>query len=398
MTIKNLIFGSILILSLTTSNIYSQGSLSKFELSGQLNAVQSAVPFLTIAPDSRAGAMGDAGVATSPDVYSIHWNPAKYAFIEKNNGISLSYTPWLRHLIGDIDLATVAGFYRIDRRQVVAASLVYFALGDIEFTDQNGAPQKTAKPNEFSIDACYSRQLNDYLSGGIAFRYIHSDLASGTTTNGIDAKAGNSFAADISAFYTRKISIKGYESNMSFGANISNIGTKISYSDELKNNKDFLPTNLRLGGALKVNIDPFNSITLTTDFNKLLVPTSPVLGDSTVDGKTVILYGKDPDVSVVSGIFQSFTDAPGGFKEELHEINYSIGAEYWYHNQFAIRTGYFHEHATKGNRKYFTFGCGIKLNVVGIDVSYLIPTAANNPLANTLRFSLNFDLESFKKL
>lgn len=402
MTLKKLSIWT-LILLVTGSNAFSQGrTYSKAELNGQLNAVQSAVPFLTIAPDSRAGAMGDAGVATSPDINSMHWNPAKYAFIEKNSGISVSYTPWLRHLVSDIDLATLAGFYRIDKQQVVAASLVYFSLGDIQFRDDNGIDQKTAKPNEFSFDVAYSRQFGQYISGGIAFRYIRSDLASGTVTNGTEAKAGNAFAADISAFYTRKIKISGKESNMSFGVNISNIGNKMSYTEELKN-KDFLPINLRLGGALTVNFDEYNSITGTADINKLLVPTPPAVlksykgGDSLVNDQRVII-GKEDDVSVVTGMFQSFYDAPGGFKEEMREINYSLGLEYWYRKQFAIRAGYFHESEFKGNRKYYTLGAGLKLNVFGIDFSYLVPSAANNPLANTLRFTLTFDMDSFRKL
>jgi hypothetical protein len=384
---------------------YSQGqTVTPSELSGQMNVVSSAVPFLTIAPDSRAGAMGDVGAATSPDINSMHWNPAKYAFIETKAGLAVSYTPWLRNLVGDIDLATLSGFYKIDKQQVIAASLVYFSLGEIDFRDGNGAAIKQGKPNEFAFDVAYSRLFGDNLSGGVAFRYIRSDLASGVSSSaGVDAKAGQAFAADISAFYNKKIKLSDRDAKMAFGIDISNIGNKMSYTDELKN-KNFLPTNLRLGGALTVDFDSYNTMTFAADLNKLLIPTMPYIlksvkgGDSLDANGNKVLLGKEPDVPVVTGIFQSFGDAPGGFKEEMKEIIYSFGIEYWYRKQFAIRAGYFHEAETKGNRKYFTMGCGLKLNVFGLDFSYLVPTAANNPLANTLRFTLTFDFDAFHKL
>lgn len=374
---------------------FSQTAINPSQLNGtddkQPNPVETAVPFLTIAPDSRAGAMGDVGVATSPDINSMHWNPAKYAQIENEGGLSISYSPWLRNLVGDIDLAYLSGYKRIDRQQVVAASLLYFSLGEIPFTDNNGEPLKNGKPNEFAIDAAYTRLFGEHISGGIAFRFIHSDLSNGLIVENVQTKAGNAFAADISTYYKKKITIADKESSMAFGLNISNIGTKISYTDEL--NKDFLPTNLRLGTSFTVKLDDYNSLALNADINKLLVPTRPRYGN----GDTIIA-GMDPNVPVVKGIFQSFYDAPGGFKEELEEITYGIGSEYWYRNQFAIRGGYFHENQYKGNRKFFSVGVGLKLNVLGLDFSYLIPTYANHPLANTLRFSISFDFDAFRKL
>ena len=358
------------------------------------NYIESAVPFLTIAPDSRSGAMGDVGAALSPDINSINWNSAKYAFIENEMGIAFSYTPWLRNLVGDIDLAFLSAYKRLDKSQVVAGSFRYFALGDIELTDENGEYYQTARPNEFAIDAAYARAFGKKFGGGIAFRFIHSDLSNGVSTSNVQTKAANAFAADISVYYNNKIKISDKEGILSFGMNISNIGTKMSYTFE-NVNKDFLPTNLKLGGALKIDIDDYNSLTTAIDLNKLLVPTPPIYSDTNRDS---IIAGKDPNVPVIVGIFQSFYDAPGGFKEEIKEIMYSVGFEYWYRKQFAVRAGYFHESAEKGNRKFFTAGLGLRLNVFGVDFSYLIPQAVNNPLANTLRFTLSFDLDSFRKL
>ena len=404
--LKNLTISTAAFLFIFNLNVFSQGqthTITPNELSGQMNVVSSAVPFLTISPDSRAGAMGDVGVATSPDINSMHWNPAKYAFIENQAGIAISYTPWLKYLVNDINLATLSGFYRIDNRQVIAGSLVYFSLGEIDFRDGNGAPIKQGKPNEFSFDAAYSRMFGDHFSGGVAFRYIRSDLASGTYVNSVETKAGQAFAADISAYYNKKVKLSDRDGKIAFGIDISNIGTKMSYTDGLKN-KNFLPTNLRLGGALTVDFDAYNSMTFSTDINKLLIPTPPFYltnsqgGDSLNADKTRAIKGELSDVGVVQGMLQSFYDAPGGFKEEMKEFIYSFGIEYWYRKQFALRGGYFHEAETKGNRKYFTMGCGLKFNVFGLDFSYLVPTAANNPLANTLRFTLTFDFDAFRKL
>ncbi len=395
------------LLLLVTALLLTQAlnaQISRGEVTGQLNAIQTAVPFLTIAPDSRAGAMGDAGVATSPDINSQHWNPAKYAFIEGSGGFSLSYSPWLRNLVSDINLAYLSGYYRIDKRQTVSASLLYFSLGNIVFTDMFANVTRNFNPNEFAIDLAYSRAFSDYISGGIAFRWIYSNLAGGVTVNGAESKPGNSFAADISTYYNRDIELFGLNGNAGFGVNISNIGTKVSYTDD--KDPDFIPTNLRIGGIIGLDIDEFNSIALTVDLNKLLVPTPPIYwedGDTMDDGteitenETFIKYGMDPNVSVPVGMLHSFYDAPGGISEEFHEITYSVGLEYWYNKQFAVRGGYFHEHSTKGNRKFFTMGVGLKLNVLDIDFSYLLPLHQNHPLSNTLRFSLLFSFDPPKK-
>jgi len=356
----------------------------------ELNAIQTVVPFLTIAPDSRAGAIGDAGVATSPDIFSMHWNPAKFAFIDGNAGVGISYAPWLRNLVPDINIAYLAGFYRIDTKQVVSSSLVYSSLGDVPFTDEYGNLERTFKPNEFSFDLGYSRLFSENFSGGIAFRFIYSNLTGGSYSGGEATKPGTSFAADISGYYRKDITLFSKDSEFGLGFNFSNIGTKMSYSDS--QTSDFIPMNMRLGTAWTMNLDNFNKLTLAFDINKLLVPTPPIY-DS--DGN--IIDGMDPNVSVPVAIVHSFYDAPGGFTEEMHEITYSIGTEYWYNNQFALRAGYFHEHESKGNRKYFTVGAGFKLKGFEIDFSYLMPTVSNHPLARTLRFSLAFDIGAMKK-
>jgi hypothetical protein len=365
--------------------IYSQAN------SGQLNAIQTVVPFLTIAPDSRAGSMGDAGVATSPDVYSMHWNPAKFAFIDGNGGIGISYAPWLRNLVPDINIAYLAGYKRIDTKQVIAASLLYSSLGDVPFTDEFGNLQRTFNPNEFALDAAYSRLFSEKLSGSIAFRFIYSNLTGGAYSGGVATKAGISFAADISGYYQKKITVFNKDGLMGLGLNFSNIGTKMSYSDV--QTADFIPMNMRIGGSGTINIDHFNKLSVTLDINKLLVPTPPIYSSTNPDS---IIKGKDPNVSVPVAIFQSFFDAPGGFKEELHELTYSTGIEYWYNNQFALRGGYFYEDPSKGNRKYFTAGAGFRLKAFTLDFSYLMPIAQNNPLARTLRFSIAFDFNSLR--
>jgi len=359
---------------------------------GELNAIQYVVPFLLIAPDSRAGAMGDAGVATSPDIYSMHWNPAKYAYIDGEGGIGISYSPWLRTLVPDINIAYLAAYYRIDDKQVISSSLLYSSLGDIPFTDDWGNVERTFKPNEFAFDAAYSRLLTDNFSGSIAFRFIYSNLTGGFPAGGTETKPGISFASDVSFYYRNDINIGRKDALFSAGANFSNIGAKMSYTDE--NDPDFIPMNLRLGPALKIRLDRYNDLNFAIDLNKLLVPTPPVYDEITGE----IIAGKDPNVSVPVAIFQSFADAPGGFKEELHEISYSFGTEYWYNQQFAIRAGYFHEHASKGNRKYFTAGAGFRMSVFSLDFSYLMPLVNNHPLARTLRFSLSFDFKAFKNI
>lgn len=370
---------------LTTSRLFGQTD------SEELNAIQTVVPFLRIAPDSRAGAMGDAGVATSPDVYSMHWNPAKFAFIEGKSGAGLAYSPWLRNLVPDINIAYLAGFYRFDQKQVISSSLIYSSLGDVDFTNIYGNYERTSKLNEWAFDVGYSRLFTDNLSGGVAFRFIYSNLTGGFYSGGEATKPGISFAADISAYYRKDITLFNKNSELSFGANFSNIGSKMSYSDS--QTSSFIPINMRLGTAASIDLDPYNRLTLTIDVNKLLVPTPPYYSTTVNDS---IIAGKDPDVPVAVAIFQSFYDAPNGFREELHEITYSAGVEYWYDGQFALRTGYYHENETKGNRKYFTAGAGFKLRGFTLDFSYLMPLVQNHPLARTLRFSLSFDISGLR--
>jgi Type IX secretion system protein PorV len=385
---KKLIFTT-LIFSFFGQIVFGQDGITTEELAGANNTLEYSVSFLTIAPDSRAGAMGDVGAATSPDYNSMRWNPAKYAFIDSDMGFSVSYTPWLRNLVNDINLGYLSGYKRIDNKQTVAMTLLYFDLGDIQFTDEFGEYNGQHTPYEMSIDIAYARSFSERISGGIAFRYIRSDITGGAFVGDAETKPGNAAAADISMYYVNDdIQIAEKNGTFSFGVNISNLGNKISYTEV---EKDFLPANLKLGVAYKYEADDYNSLTLAFDINKFLVPTPPATNGDT------IIAGYDPDVSVAEGMIQSFYDAPGGFEEELHEYKYSIGAEYWYANQFAVRAGYFHEHATKGNRKYFTLGAGLKLNVFTIDFSYLLPVKQNNPLANTVRFTIGLDFQAFKK-
>ena len=362
-----------------------------------LNTITTAVPFLLISPDSRAGGMGDVGVATSPDANSLHWNPAKYSFIDEDMGFAVSYVPWLRELVPDINLSYISGYKKLNKNDVIAMELRYFTLGDITFTDVIGNNLGQYKPNEFAIGSSYSRKLSDQFSLAISGRYIYSNLTGGQSAGGIATNAGQSIAADVAGYYVKDIRIAKKDAELAFGANISNIGNKISYTET--STRDFIPINLRLGAAVNTDFDEYNKISFAFDLNKLLVPTPPMYNDSIIDQ---IDLGKDPNVSVVSGIFQSFGDAPGGFNEEIREINFSLGTEYWYNNQFAIRAGYFNEHNTKGGRKFFTFGSGVKYNVFALDFSYLINASrainGNNPLANTMRFTLTFDFGQMQNI
>jgi len=352
----------------------------------QLNPLITGVPSLSIAPDSRAGGMGDVGAATTPDVNSQHWNPAKYAFMESEAGVSLSYTPWLSKLVSDIDLAYLAGYWKFDQRQALSASLRYFSLGEINLTDQSGGSVGTAQPNEFAFDIAYSRLLSDKFSAAVALRYIRSDLNNGINlSGGTDMYPGNSVAADVAGYYRTPVALATGDGTLAFGLNISNIGSKISYDDFETSN--FIPTNMRLGGSFDYPIDSYNKLSVSVDMNKLLVPTQNKM--------TPAEYS---DISLLSGMFMSFTDAPGGAKEELREIMWSVGAEYAYNNQFFVRGGYFNESEYKGNRKYFTAGAGFKLNVFQLDAGYVISTSQSNPLDQTLRFSLSFDLFGLKNL
>ncbi|HPE34421.1 MAG TPA: type IX secretion system outer membrane channel protein PorV [Bacteroidales bacterium] len=369
---------------------------------GQTNTITTAVPFLLIAPDARAGAMGDVGGATTPDANSMHWNPAKYAFIESKAGFAASYSPWLRAIVSDINLAYVAGYYKLDERQTIAASLLYFTLGDITFTDIQGSTIGNYRPNEFSLDGTYSRKFSETWSGAVAARYIHSNLTQGISVGGVATKPGQSIAADVSVYHQRELEWRNVEfAEFAFGVNISNIGSKISYSDATTET-DFIPTNLRISPRLTVDLDEYNRLSFTFDVNKLLVPTPPIYATDDSgnplydnDGNRIIAAGKDPDVNVVQGMIQSWYDAPDGFEEELREFYYAVSAEYWYDKAFAVRSGFFYENKLKGNRQYFTLGAGLKYNVFGLDFSYLVPLEQRNPLENTLRFTLSFDFDDF---
>jgi hypothetical protein len=388
MKLKNILTLAFVIILFSASSVF--GQISKSQLSGQANVISTAVSFLTISPDSRGSGMGDLGAATTPDVYSMYWNPAKYSFIEKEFGVAGSVTPWLRKLVNDINLYNIGGFMKLSNNQVVAVSLRDFSLGEIQFTDDNGAFMKTGKPYELAVDLAYSRLFGEHFSGAMAARYIRSDISSGVSISGVETYPANAFAVDVAAYYTNKVQLSDKNGKWAAGVNVSNIGNKVNYTDGSE--KDFLPTNLRIGTSLTVDMDEYNSLTGSVDLNKLLVPTSPY-----VDPVTKDTIGKESNVGVVKGIFQSFSDAPGGYKEELHEIMYSVGAEYWYRKQFALRTGYFHEHETKGNRKYLTIGLGLRMNVFGLDFSYLIAQNNNNALANTMRFSILFNFDQQKK-
>ncbi|HOK35739.1 MAG TPA: type IX secretion system outer membrane channel protein PorV [Paludibacteraceae bacterium] len=360
--------------------------LAFYGFSQKNNPVITAVPSLTIAPDARAGAMGDVGAATQVDVNSQYWNPAKYAFMESSAGVAFSYTPWLSKLVSDINLYYLAGFWKFDPLQSVSASLRYFSLGDIDIMDEFGYPQGAAHPNEFAFDIAYSRLLSTKFSGSVAFRYIRSDLNSGVNlSGGTEMYPGNAFAADIAGYFKTPIYMSSGDGNLAFGFNISNIGSKISYDE--KETSYFIPTNLRLGGSFEYPIDDYNKISFNADINKLLVPTQ--------DTMSIAEYS---DISSISGIFRSFSDAPGGFSEELQEVMWSVGAEYVYNKQFSVRAGYFHESQNKGNRKYFTVGAGFKLNVFELDAGYVIATNQSNPLDQTLRFTLAFDINGLKNL
>ena len=367
------------------------------------NVISTAVPFMMIAPDARASAMGDVGVSTSPDVYSMQWNPAKYAFIEEDFSIGLAYSPWLRNLVNDMNIAYLGISKRLSPKSTIAGTLRYFSLGDINYTSQTNQDLGTFSPNEWAIDIAYSRKLGKYISGSVAGRFIYSDITQGVND---DSKPAMSVAADIAVYYTRDVYwFDNIGANISWGAAITNIGSKMSYSDATPE-KDFIPTNLRFGPTLKLDIDDFNSLALSFDINKLLVPTPPIYQtDSTgaviyVNNEPVIKDGMDDNVGTVQGMIQSFYDAPGGFSEEFKEFTIGVGAEYWYNKTFSVRAGFFHEAQSKGNRRYVTLGAGLKYNVLDLGVSYLIPvnnttTSGQNPLENTLRFSLTFNLDKW---
>jgi len=361
------------------------------EPSDGTRVISTAVPFLLIAPDARAGGMGDVGAATTPDAYSMYWNPAKYAFADKSLGFGIGYVPWLRGLVNDIGLASVYGYGKIGDKQAVAMSLRFFSMGSVTFTNDIGQELGSVKPNEWTIDATYSRKFSREFSGAVAGRFIYSNLIPVNYTS-YDVRPGTSVAADVAIYYHHPMDIKGTSGgSIEFGLDISNIGAKISYSSN-SIIKDFIPTNLRIGPAFTLDVDDYNRLSFAIDFNKLLVPTPPVK-----DSAGNIIAGHDNNVSPITGIYQSFYDAPYGFKEELQEITVSVAAEYWYNKLFSIRAGYFYESKYKGNRQFFTVGAGLRYNVFGLDFSYLIPVHQNNPLQNTLQFTLLFNFDTHKK-
>jgi hypothetical protein len=366
----------------------------------QINAITTAVPFLTIAPDSRSGALGDAGVALSPDGNSLHWNPAKMAFMEDDVEFTMSYAPWLRELVDDMNLAYVSGVRKISPRQAFGGALRYFSLGNITFTDESGTTIRDFKPAEFSLDAGFSQRFTDRFGGGVTGRFINSNLTGGTNVLGANSKPGRSVAVDVGLFYTNpRAQLAGKLGVFNLGMNISNIGAKMSYTESA--DRDFIPANLRLGTAYELFVDEYNSLTFTLDANKLLVPTPPILDQ---ESGTEIVSGYDDNIGVATALVQSFYDArgvvdfnddgtytiqPGSvLRDELREYNLGGGMEYNYNDVFAFRTGFFNEHYSKGNRQFITLGAGIKYTVFTVDLSYLISTRLQNPLANTLRFTL----------
>lgn len=356
------------------------------------NTVVTAVPFLRIVSDARSGAMGDVGIGLSPDANAMHFNPSKIAFAEEELGISATYTPWLRSLgLNDVYLAYLTGYYKIDEFQALGAGLRYFSLGSITFTDENGQILTTGRPNEFEFSGAYIRKLTDRFSASVGAKFIYSNLAAGQEVQGETIEEGLAGAADISFTYMAPIRMNDTRSNLTVGLALTNIGSKITYTNSI--NRDFLPANIGLGAAWEFILDEYNTFTFALDINKLMVPT-PCQGDNCdEDGDGRQDY---KDQSSISGIFSSFNDAPEGFSEELRELMFSSGIEYWYDKQFAVRAGYYHEHVRKGNRQFFTVGLGLKYNIFGLNFSYLIPTTnQRNPLDNTLRFSLLFDFGAF---
>ena len=358
----------------------------------EYNPVEHAVISQMIAPDARAAGMGDVGAATDPDVNSQYWNPAKYPFCISRAGIALNYTPWLRQLVNDIDLAYVAGYYRIGDYSAISGSLRYFSLGEVMTSTSEDA--MTVKPYEMSIDAAYSLMLSEKFSIAAAIRWIYSDLRYDYSEESSPASA---FAADLAMYYNNYINIGSRECQLGLGMNISNIGSKISYYGD--DRSQFIPANMRIGASLMVPVDEFNRFSICADANKLLVPTVPAQleGESSADYQDRVIR-EYSDVGSISGIFKSFSDAPGGFKEEMEEIQWSVGAEYVYHDQFSLRAGYHHQSESKGNLKYFTVGGGFRMNVFSLDVGYVISTAQTNPLDQTLRFTLTFDMDGLKDL
>lgn len=399
--------GSLLLLAALL--VGSQSIAQSYAILGQdgNRVITTGVPFLAITPDARSGALGDVGVAISPDANATHWNASKLAFLETDIGVAGSFTPWLSKVVSDMSISYLSGYKKLNQDQAVALSMRYFDLGDIQLTDQQGNLLQLVSPREFSISGTYAMKLGENFSAGLTGRFIHSNLFAGTTSGSGagDGQAGISAAADISAFYTKDAVIAGKQNNIAFGAVISNLGPKITYLDE--DQADFLPTNLRLGTAFTTELDPFNKLTFALDINKLMVPTPPIYAtneDGSIERQDpddpnsapVIASGEDPNRGLIAGWFGSFTDAPDGFSEELREFMVSAGVEYWYNDLFAVRGGYYYENVDKGDRQYFTAGLGLRYQVFGVDFAYLMPRGGagrNHPLQETLRVSLQFNLD-----
>ncbi|WP_297335131.1 type IX secretion system outer membrane channel protein PorV [Algoriphagus sp.] len=382
---------------------YSTIAQNSVIISGQdpdRRVITTAVPFLNFAPDSRHSAMGDVGVATSPDANSAHWNAGKLAFVKDNSGFSLSYSPWLGKLVNDMSLSYLTGFFKIDENSAFGFDLRYFNMGDIQLTDGRGNPLGEFNPRDIAIGGTYSRKLSSNLGLGISARFIHSNLSGSiSSVGGSEGRPGVSVGTDVGLYYSKPILAGSREGTFSWGVSLTNIGPKITYNsaDDL----DFIPTNFRIGTAYGIELNELNSITFALDFNKLLVPTPPVYrtndnGSLYTDenGNLEVLRGKDPNRPLISGMFGSFADAPDGFSEELQEVMVSFGVEYSYNEKFALRTGYFYENPNKGGRRYFTMGAGFDLKRLGFDFSYLVPQTQNHPLAETLRFSLLYTIAS----
>ena len=383
---KNIYLAALALMGISPLTATAQEKVDMF------NPEKNSVTSQSIAPDARAGGMGDVGVATDPDVASQYWNPAKYPFTISRAGVSLNYTPWLRQLVSDIDLAYLVGYYRIGDYSAVSASMRYFSLGEVFYGDTDDT-QMTLNPYEMSLDVAYSIMLSEKFSIAAGVRWIYSDLTYYDDTS----SPGSAFAVDLAAYYQNYINIGQRECQLGLGLDISNVGSKINFGGD--ENSEFLPANLRVGASLMVPVDEYNRFSIAFDANKPLVPTMPVKMDGESNEDFITRKQKDYyDVSPISGIFKSFSDAPGGFKEELEEIRWSIGGEYVYNDKFSLRAGYHHESENKGNRKYFTVGAGFKMNVFSLDAGYVIATAKSNPLDQTLRFSLTFDMDGLKDL
>lgn len=379
-------------------------SLADDNIKNEFNPIETGVTSLSIAPDARGASMGDLGAATDPDVNSQFWNPSKYAFAYSQGAVGISYTPWLRKLVNDIFLADVAGYWKIGSsdNQAVSASLRYFSLGEVNANDPSGIATQSLHPYELSLDAGYSRKLSEKFSMGVVLRYIYSDLGFSTSYAGDQTTGASAFAADISGYFTTYPIIGRNECQWSWGWNISNIGSKVNYDNG--NNPAFLPTNLRLGTTFMFPLADFHNLALSLDLNKLLVPARPRQSDyldanGQEDERAYYDALEDwENMSPITGIFKSFSDAPGGMKEELREISYSFGAEYSYNQQFFLRAGYYHESQFKGNRQYFSLGAGFALNVLRLDAAYMLATAQTSPLDQTLRFTLTFDMDGIREL